>query len=352
MRNVEFELTDGYWTAEFASAPSIIHVYSYETSIYDKCLSVSYYGNGNRDSYVTLNDSVNSRYVSFAVEYGTVSVQYKTEYCYYEDRYEEGVLDTHGVSNREDPESINDVLFDVDGKIRYCILYTDGYYYYFPGQGWSSNWEFFVACDAPEGYEDRDETYFAENKISLICTEAKGDDIVHDMSDATCLSPTTCKNCGHTEGEALGHDMADATCTTPATCKNGCGLTEGEALGHDMADATCTTPKTCKTCGHTGGEALGHDWVDATHDAPKTCSLCGATEGEPLPEEGEEPNEDDNEEEETRRPNRPVNRVETEKDDSSSENKGLFGGCGSSIGIGTVAIVAIIGAVFVFKKKE
>lgn len=201
MANVSFELTDGYWTAELASVPTVIHTYAYETSISDKCVCASYYGNGKRDSYVVLNDFANSRHVSFAVDYGTVTVSYQTGDCYYEDRYEEGVLNTHGVSNREDPESINDVLFGVDGKIRYCILYINGYYYYFPGQGWSSNWEYFVACDAPEGYEDKDENSFAANKISLICTEAKGDDIVHDMSDVSCIAPATCKNCGYTEGE-------------------------------------------------------------------------------------------------------------------------------------------------------
>jgi len=205
---VSLELIDGYWTAELSAAPTIVHIYSsYETSIHDRLLNVAYLGDGRRDHYVRLIDYVIGVEVSFAVEYGTVTVLYQKGNCYYEDRYDDGVFDTHSVSNREDPEGINNVLFGVDGKIRYCTIYTDGYYYYFPGQGWSSNWEKFVVCDAPTGYETVDETYFTANKISLICAEAKGDDIVHDMSTAYCTTPSTCKNgCGHTVGEIEHHD--------------------------------------------------------------------------------------------------------------------------------------------------
>ena len=34
------------------------------------------------------------------------------------------------------------------------------------------------------------------------------------------------------QAPVTSHDMADATCEAPKTCKNGCGLTEGEKLGH------------------------------------------------------------------------------------------------------------------------
>lgn len=204
---VNLELIDGYWTAELSAAPTIVHVYSYETSIDDRYLSVAYYGDGLRDHYIRLNDNAIGVVVSFAIEYETVTVIYESGNYYYEDRYEDGKLNTHGVSNREDKEGINEVCYGVDGKIRYCILYTNGYYYYFPEQGWSSNWETFVACDAPEGYENIDETYFTANKPSLICSAANGDDMLHDMSIAYCTTPSTCKNgCGYTIGEIDYHD--------------------------------------------------------------------------------------------------------------------------------------------------
>ena len=204
---VSLELIDGYWTAELSATPMFLYVYAYETSIDDRYLAATYHGDGYRDPYIMLYDNNSGIRVSFSFEYEYVTVTYESGNYYYEDRYEDGVFSTHGVSNREDKEGINEVLYGVDGKIRYCRFYTDGYYYYFPEQGWSSNWEMFVACDAPEGYENIDETYFTANKPSLICAEAKGDDIVHDMSTAYCTSPSTCKNgCGYTVGTIEHHD--------------------------------------------------------------------------------------------------------------------------------------------------
>ena len=132
----------------------------------------------------------------------------------------------------------------------------------------------------------------------------------------TVVEPT-CEDKGYTKHECacgdnymdnfvdeLGHDMTDATCEDPATCRReGCEYTE-DALGHDMADATCTDPATCKRegCNHTEGEALGHDygdWVvvkEATEseqgEQTKTCSRCGDTISEPIPvlEQEESPN--------------------------------------------------------------
>ena len=101
----------------------------------------------------------------------------------------------------------------------------------------------------------------------------------HQFTDADCVTPKTCSECGETEGEALGHSWVEADCLTAKTCSV-CKVTEGEALGHSWVDATCAAPKTCSGCGLTEGEALEHTWEEATTEAPKTCSGCGATEGE------------------------------------------------------------------------
>ena len=45
--------------------------------------------------------------------------------------------------------------------------------------------------------------------------------------------------------DALGHDMAEATCTAPATCKRGCGHTVGTSKGHSYDDGVVTTAPTC-----------------------------------------------------------------------------------------------------------
>ena len=101
-------------------------------------------------------------------------------------------------------------------------------------------------------------------------------------TEADCLNPKTCADCGETEGEALGHAWKDATCDAPKTCSR-CAATEGAALGHAWNDATCAAPKTCERCELTEGDALPHaNWLDATTDAPKTCADCGATEGEKI----------------------------------------------------------------------
>ncbi|MBQ3013820.1 MAG: leucine-rich repeat domain-containing protein [Clostridia bacterium] len=149
------------------------------------------------------------------------------------------------------------------------------------------------------------------------CEYGEIDPDAHDMSEATCTEPSTCKNgCGHTVGAALGHSTdkegdLPGDCETQAYCsvcqqyygeighsvgaegdraadcenKAYCHICQkeyGEALGHDWIDANCDTPKTCSACGATEGEALGHSWIDADCDTPKTCNTCGATEGEAL----------------------------------------------------------------------
>ena len=155
-------------------------------------------------------------------------------------------------------------------------------------------------------------------------------------NDATCeadgTKTGTCTICNESvtetaENTALGHKMpADAVCGEMWTCENGCGVPQGPRQ-HTMAPATCTTPSTCTNCGHTEGDVLphtpgeahnenvvapgcetsgsydlvtrctvcnavtssesktsdptGHNMAPATCDAPSTCENgCGKTEGE------------------------------------------------------------------------
>ena len=155
-------------------------------------------------------------------------------------------------------------------------------------------------------------------------------------NDATCeedgTETGTCTICNESvtataEGTALGHKMpADAVCGEMWTCENGCNVPQGPRQ-HTMASATCTTPSTCTNCGHTEGDVLphtpgeahnenvvapgcetsgsydlvtrctvcnavtssesktsdptGHNMAPATCDAPSTCENgCGKTEGE------------------------------------------------------------------------
>lgn len=160
----------------------------------------------------------------------------------------------------------------------------------------------------------------------------------HNFSDATCLAPKTCINCGEIEGEKLSeHTYDEGVITTEPNCKDEgvktytctvCGDFYTEAVEitdnhhfadecdmecdvcgenrtvehfyydecdtdcdkcgyvreveHDFAPATCTKPMTCKNCQVTSGKKLGHDYKDATCTKPKTCKRCDKTSGEKL----------------------------------------------------------------------
>ena len=109
----------------------------------------------------------------------------------------------------------------------------------------------------PHTYDEEgfDETCNAEG-----CTHVRT--CAHD-GEKTVVAGTapTCTVSGLTDGEkcaicgdvtkaqevinALGHDMAEATCTAPATCKRGCGHTVGTSKGHSYDDGVVTTAPTC-----------------------------------------------------------------------------------------------------------
>lgn len=84
---------------------------------------------------------------------------------------------------------------------------------------------------------------------------------------AVCLLVCTVASCGHE------HNWTDATCLAPKTCSE-CGETEGEALGHKWNDATCKSGKFCSACGITEGNVLDHTFVS------EACSGCGLAASE------------------------------------------------------------------------
>ena len=110
------------------------------------------------------------------------------------------------------------------------------------------------------------------------CGETTGKKKDHTWNAATCLAPKTCKICGTTSGASLAHNYSATTCTQPKTCKS-CGKTLGTKLEHSYAAATCTQPKRCVLCYTEVGSSLGHNWSQATCLAPKTCKRCNTTTG-------------------------------------------------------------------------
>ena len=217
---------------------------------------------------------------------------------------------------------------------------------------------------------------------------------------ATCTTPKTCDDCGITEGTALGHtEVVDAA--VAATCTQA-GLTEGKhcsvcntvfvaqteiaALGHtEVVDAavaaTCTTAgltegKHCSVCNtvtvaQTEVAALGHtEVVDAAVAA--TCTTAGLTEGKHCSvcntvtvaqtEVAALGHAYDDDNDATCNTCGDVREVETDEvttgevttEAPTTEAPAEEKGCGGSVGIAGLALVAALGTctVFVAKKKE
>ncbi len=104
---------------------------------------------------------------------------------------------------------------------------------------------------------------------------------------------TTVDEDGYLSLEECVHDMADATCVTPSTCRNGCGHTEGEVNpdAHAWNEGAITTNPTCTakgvrtfTCTHNSAhtytedvaiDANAHAWNEGVVSTNPTCSAVG-----------------------------------------------------------------------------
>lgn len=121
--------------------------------------------------------------------------------------------------------------------------------------------------------------------VALLCLT--GCECKHEWTEADCLVPKTCANCGITDGEALGHTFDPATCEAPETCIR-CGGVQGEKLEHQWKDAVCEVPQTCALCGMTQGEAPGHTmgkWTVSGETMSRLCKVCNYAEEQPIDRE-------------------------------------------------------------------
>lgn len=75
------------------------------------------------------------------------------------------------------------------------------------------------------------------------------------------------------------HDDATQTSTEAAA-----SATEAPTQHvHNFTDATCLEPKKCTDCGATQGDPLGHDYSVVEEDGTKSCSRCGQIDPESRP---------------------------------------------------------------------
>ena len=102
----------------------------------------------------------------------------------------------------------------------------------------------------------------------------------HTWTEATCLAPATCTECGKVEDETLPHNYDKANCLEFKTCTN-CGTISEEKGSHFFMDASCVNPKTCFYCRITEGEPLPHNYIGGTNCLYlKICDDCDYTENE------------------------------------------------------------------------
>ena len=152
----------------------------------------------------------------------------------------------------------------------------------------------------PHTYDEEgfDETCNAEGCTHVRTCAHDGEKTVVPGKAPTCTTAgltdgETCAICGDVTKaqeviDAIGHDMAEATCTAPATCKRGCGYTVGASKGHSYDNGVVTTAPTCTdkgvktyTCSACGDsyteevKANGHDY--AVTVIPSTCIAQGYT---------------------------------------------------------------------------
>lgn len=200
-------------------------------------------------------------------------------------------------------------------------------------------------CDKVYGeHKDADKDHACDYGCSVAIGEHKDS---ADDKDHIC---DYCKSSEVLEACTPATDAAKApTCTeTGLTEGSHCSVCEKvlvaqeivDATGHDMAEATCTKPATCKVCGHTEGEALGHDYgywktvEEATEKyggrQEKTCKACGAKVSrytKPLGQDGIT--------------------VITPSDKVTEENPNT----GAPLMIPVVAVAAVLSGAVVFKRK-
>lgn len=115
---------------------------------------------------------------------------------------------------------------------------------------------------------------FTEEHVEEQYKKSSADCTHNDVYYKTC----SCGAVSATEtfevpGTALNHDLAEATCTEPKTCRReGCGATDGNPLGHDLPNAWSKDENEhwheCKRC-HSKEDAGKHEYGD-----DNICDIC------------------------------------------------------------------------------
>ena len=183
-----------------------------------------------------------------------------------------------------------------------------------------------------------------------------GDPATGHSHVSTVVEPT-CEDKGYTKYECacgdsymedfvdeLGHDLQDATCTEPATCRReGCGYTEGKALGHEYGE----------------WEVVKEATETEEGEKVKTCERCGDEVSETIPvvepeesqPEESQPEESQPEESQPEVESQPAEESAPESGEESGEST-LSSGCTGSVGGSLAGIIALCFGIISIRRKR
>ena len=142
------------------------------------------------------------------------------------------------------------------------------------GHAWDSDCD----IDCATCGEVREAPHAWDNGCDTECNNSCGyiRETTHAWTDADCVTPKTCSECGATEGEALGHTEVTDEAVEP-DCTN-TGLTEGSHC--ETCGTTLIAQETVGALGHTPKEAVQENLVpetcvaDGSYDAVVYCEVC------------------------------------------------------------------------------
>ena len=156
--------------------------------------------------------------------------------------------------------------------------------------------------------------------------EEKNEYAEHSGGSANCQQKAVCDVCKQAYGE-FGNHIAKAEWKNDAENHwHECSLCEGQEL-EKSAHADTNNDEKCDACSYAMPKAEENDPSAPTPDVPNT-----------------------NTDKPTDATDKPTDATESEKDDSTETEK--KNGCGSTLALSSLAIVALVGSALVIKKKE
>ena len=216
---ISLTLEDGYWVGTVEGEDTGIEfVYFYSSAEVNESRWSVAFVNGSRDEYVNYHLKLGKNGETFEVSFGRryTTVIYVRDDCTYQDRYYDGVLESHTVSYTSD-NSYCEVVYSPEGDVVICSVYlfdNPTWFFYLDAKGWSGSQSFDTLVAAPEGYGEWDEEHFTSTCPSVFPCD--GGCTFHENAD--CESGFECTVCGAIDKLPAEHEWIEATCISKREC--------------------------------------------------------------------------------------------------------------------------------------